>query len=52
MLRAERRALLALRDRQEISDEVMRRVQRELDLEELLIGPEEPGATRSVRRQP
>jgi len=39
MLRAARGALIALRDRNEISDEVMRRVQRELDLEELLVGP-------------
>ena len=44
MLNAERRALLALRDRKEIADEVMRRVQRELDLEELLIGPMESRA--------
>lgn len=34
VLSAERAALLDLRDRDAISDEVMRRVQRDLDLEE------------------
>ncbi len=37
LLTAERRELLRLRDEDEISDAVMRRVQRELDYEELLL---------------
>ena len=37
MLHAERRALLALRDREQIGDDVMRRLERELDLEQLLL---------------
>jgi monovalent cation/hydrogen antiporter len=36
MLEAEHRALLALRDRDAIGDDVMRRIQRDLDLEALL----------------
>jgi hypothetical protein len=35
LLRAERQAVLALRDRVAINDEVLRRVERDLDLEEL-----------------
>jgi CPA1 family monovalent cation:H+ antiporter len=38
LLSAEREALISLRDRGEISPEVMRRIQRELDLEESRIG--------------
>jgi CPA1 family monovalent cation:H+ antiporter len=38
LLAAEREAILSLRDRGEISPEVMRRIQRELDLEESRIG--------------
>jgi CPA1 family monovalent cation:H+ antiporter len=37
VLRAEREAVLGLRDRGEIGDEVVRRIQRELDLEELVM---------------
>ena len=40
LLIVERRALIRLRDRGAISDAVMRRVQREIDLEELLLGAE------------
>jgi CPA1 family monovalent cation:H+ antiporter len=42
MLDAEHRAVLELRDRDEIADDVMRRVQRELDLEAVLLGGSEP----------
>ena len=38
LLAAEREAIISLRDRGEISPEVMRRVQRDLDLEESRIG--------------
>jgi CPA1 family monovalent cation:H+ antiporter len=38
LIGAEREALLALRDRGEISPEVMRRIERDLDLEESRIG--------------
>ena len=44
VLLAERAALIQLRDAQEISDEVLRLVQRELDLEELRIARAEPEA--------
>jgi monovalent cation/hydrogen antiporter len=37
MLAAEREAVIAMRDRSEISDSVMRRLQRELDHEEVLL---------------
>src|SRR5947199_192535 len=40
LLTVERRELLRLRDEGAISDAVMRRVQRDLDLEELLLEPE------------
>ena len=40
LLTVERRELLRLRDEGAISDGVMRRVQREIDLEELLLEPE------------
>lgn len=40
LLAVERRELLRLRDEGAISDVVMRRVQYELDLEELLLGPD------------
>lgn len=42
MIRAEQQALLTLRDRGEIGDDVMRRVQRELDLEQVLLDSPEP----------
>ncbi|HKO17049.1 MAG TPA: Na+/H+ antiporter [Gemmatimonadaceae bacterium] len=42
MIHAERRALLELRDRGEIGDDVMRGVQRELDLEQVLLDSPEP----------
>lgn len=42
MIRAEQQALLALRDRGEIGDDVMRTVQRELDLEQVLLDSPEP----------
>ena len=38
LLAAERKAIASLRDRGEISPEVMRRIQRDLDLEESRIG--------------
>jgi hypothetical protein len=40
LLGAERRELLKLRERGAISDTVMRRIQRDLDYEELLLHPE------------
>jgi CPA1 family monovalent cation:H+ antiporter len=42
MIRAEQQALLALRDRGEIGDDVMRNIQRELDLEQVLLDSPEP----------
>ena len=42
MIRAEQQALLDLRDRGEIGDDVMRDVQRELDLEQVLLDSPEP----------
>jgi CPA1 family monovalent cation:H+ antiporter len=42
MIRAEQQALLDLRDRGEIGDDVMRNVQRELDLEQVLLDSPEP----------
>jgi len=48
MLAAEHRALLALRDRDGIGDDVMRRIQRDLDLEAVLAeGYETTGETRA-----
>jgi hypothetical protein len=41
MLAAEHRAIVALRDRDAIGDDVMRRIQRDLDLEALLAESEE-----------
>jgi len=38
LLEAERRAVISLRDKGMIGDHVMRRVQRDLDLEALLLG--------------
>jgi hypothetical protein len=38
LLTAEREAILSLRDRGELSPEVMRRIQRDLDLEESRMG--------------
>jgi hypothetical protein len=42
MIVAERQSLLDLRDRNELGDDVMRRIQRELDLEEMLLEGEQP----------
>jgi hypothetical protein len=42
MIHAERRSLLDLRDRDIIGDDVMRRIQRDLDLELILLGSREP----------
>jgi CPA1 family monovalent cation:H+ antiporter len=42
MIRAERRALLDLRDNDVIGDDVMRRVMRDLDLETILLDSREP----------
>jgi monovalent cation/hydrogen antiporter len=42
MLNAEQEALLALRDRDVIGDDVMRRIQRDLDLETMLLETGEP----------
>jgi CPA1 family monovalent cation:H+ antiporter len=42
MIDAERRALLDLRDRDVIGDDVMRRIQRDLDLELVLLDTREP----------
>jgi CPA1 family monovalent cation:H+ antiporter len=42
MIRAERQALLDLRDRDVIGDDVMRRVLRDLDLETILLDSREP----------
>jgi CPA1 family monovalent cation:H+ antiporter len=44
MLAAEQDTLLALRDAGEIDDDVMRRVQRDLDLETMLLDTDEPVA--------
>jgi hypothetical protein len=38
MIAAERRELVRLRDNGTIADDVMRRIQRDLDLEQLLVG--------------
>ena len=49
MLAAEHRALLALRDRDAIGDDVMRRIQRDLDLEAILVeGHETIGEARTA----
>ena len=42
MIRAERQALFALRDGDVIGDDVMRRIQRDLDLELILLESREP----------
>jgi hypothetical protein len=42
MIDAERSALLDLRDRDVIGDDVMRRIQRDLDLELVLLDTREP----------
>ena len=42
MLDAQRGALLALRDKDVIGDDVMRRVERDLDLEAMLLGSRDP----------
>jgi CPA1 family monovalent cation:H+ antiporter len=42
MISAERREIVSLRDKSEINDNVMRRIQRDLDLEEVLLSPHEP----------
>jgi CPA1 family monovalent cation:H+ antiporter len=47
MIAAERRALVDLRDRDIVGDAVMRRVQRDLDLETMLIEATEEGAPES-----
>jgi CPA1 family monovalent cation:H+ antiporter len=47
MIAAERRAVVALRDRGVIGDEVLRRVQRDLDLETMLLEAAEDGAPSS-----
>jgi hypothetical protein len=43
VIAARRRAAVSLRDRGVIDDEVLVRVERELDLEELRVAPEEDG---------
>jgi CPA1 family monovalent cation:H+ antiporter len=42
MIRAEQQALVGMRDRGEIGDDVLRRIQRELDLETVLLGGRDP----------
>jgi len=42
MLRAEEKTILTLRDRGVIGDDVMRRIQRDLDLETMLLETSEP----------
>jgi hypothetical protein len=42
MIKAEQQALVDMRDRDEIPDDVMRRVQRDLDLEALLLDTRQP----------
>jgi CPA1 family monovalent cation:H+ antiporter len=42
MIAAEQRALIEMRDRDQIPDDVMRRVQRDLDLETMLLGTRQP----------
>ena len=42
MIGAEQRAVLGLRDRGVIGDDVMRRIQRDLDLETMLLETSEP----------
>ena len=49
MLDAERREVIRLRDESVISDGVMRRLQRDLDLEELLLDSEDTASARSLR---
>jgi len=41
MISAERRQIVSLRDKSEINDDVMRRIQQDLDLEEVLLSPHE-----------
>jgi CPA1 family monovalent cation:H+ antiporter len=40
LLGVQRRTILDLRDRGEINDETLRRIQRDLDLEEMRLGAE------------
>jgi hypothetical protein len=47
MIRAEENALLDLRDRGVIADDVMRRIQRDLDLESMQLETSEPVEARS-----
>jgi hypothetical protein len=47
IIEAERRALIQLRDRGAIGDEVLRRVQRDLDLETMLLEAGEDAAPAS-----
>ena len=42
MIRGEQRAVVALRDQDVIGDDVMRRIQHDLDLESMLLGAPEP----------
>jgi hypothetical protein len=42
MIAAERQEIVSLRDDSDISDNVMRRIQQELDLEEVLLSTSEP----------
>ena len=42
MIQAEREALLSLRDRDVIGDDVLRRLQRDLDLETMLLESPDP----------
>lgn len=44
MLSAEQRAVTSLRDRGAVADEVMRRIQRDLDLETMLLETDEPAS--------
>jgi CPA1 family monovalent cation:H+ antiporter len=41
MISAERRAIVSLRDKSETSDNVLRRIQQDLDLEEVLLSSHE-----------
>jgi len=50
MIAAERKVVVSLRDENAISDDVLRRIQRELDLEQVLL--ESPEASRSVLPEP
>ncbi len=52
MIAAGRLAILRLRDGDKISDDVLRRVQREFDLEELLLESSDPGALATLASPP